>query len=67
MKVQVPLSTIPTDELIEELINRVSDSLKDPEPQFDYFLSVFDDDERTIFGSRILGMQDRFLERVKKQ
>ena len=58
---------IPTEELIEELINRIADSLGDSDLQFDYFLDVFDDEERTIFGSRILGMQDRFLERVKKQ
>ena len=39
------LQDIKTEALVQELINRISDQLQDPEPQYDGILSYLDKEE----------------------
>ena len=39
------LQDIKTEALVQELINRISDQLQDPEPQYDGILSHLDSEE----------------------
>ena len=39
------LQDIKTEVLVQELINRISDQLQDPEPQYDGILSYLDKEE----------------------
>ena len=60
------LSLIKTSILMQELINRISDQLSDPEPQFDGVLSFLTEDELDWFMGELTENLDRRDKRSSK-